>query len=226
MRSFGPDPAGLFASYSRSPSRLRVGQVCEGWRPARLRGGPDPEVVRPQRVGTGGMIGGRDCWLQPARWCARMRFGDRGDAMVVWCLLLAVLLLPLGGLSVDLWHGIAVQRQLQAAAEDAAAAGASGIDVAAYRQTGCVVLDSSKALALAQQDLADQAGLGQLAGTDIVVAPNGSEITVVLHEDVRLTLLMLVEGNRPLVVTATATSEPRGSISGDGCPAATGEEGP
>ena len=45
-----------------------------------------------------------------------------GDAIVVWCLLLALMLLPLGGLSIDLWHGIAVQRQLQSAAEDAALA--------------------------------------------------------------------------------------------------------
>ena len=61
--------------------------------------------------------------------------------MIVWCLLIAVMLLPLGGLSVDLWHGIEVQRHLQSAAEDAAVAGASGIDVVEYRQTGCIVLD-------------------------------------------------------------------------------------
>lgn len=145
--------------------------------------------------------------------------GERGDAMIVWCLLLAVLLLPLGGLSVDLWHGIAVQRQLQSAADGAAAAGASGIDISAYRETGCVVLDPSEAVSLAQENLSQQIGLGPLAGEQITVAPNGSEITVVLHEDVHLTLLTLVEGDRPLLVTATATSEPRGSVSGNGCPA-------
>ena len=151
---------------------------------------------------------------------ARDRGGgrDRGDAMVVWSLLLAILLLPLGGLSVDLWHGIAVQRQLQSAAEDAATAGASGIDIAVYRRSGCIVLDPAVAVPLAQANLASQAGLGSLASVDVEVAPAGNEITVVLRKDVHLTLLKLVEGDRPLVVTAEATSQPVGSVSGNGCP--------
>jgi Flp pilus assembly protein TadG len=166
------------------------------------------------------------CHLLARRWRghrgANMERGslrhERGEAMVVWCLLFAVLMLPLGGLSVDLWHGIAVQRQLQAAADDAATAGASGIDVQTYRQDGCLVLDVPQAVSLAEANLADQAGLGPLSATDVTVAPNGSEISVVLSKDVRLTLLTLVEGHRPLVVTAGATSEPRGSVPGDGCP--------
>jgi hypothetical protein len=143
---------------------------------------------------------------------------DRGDAMVVWCLLLALLLLPLGGLSIDLWHGIAVQRQLQSAAEDAATAGASGIDIAVYRRSGCIVLDPAVAVPLAQANLASQSGLGSLASVDVEVAPAGNEITVVLRKDVHLTLLKLVEGDRPLVVRAEATSQPIGSVSGNGCP--------
>ena len=143
---------------------------------------------------------------------------DRGDAMVVWCLLLAVLLLPLGGLSIDLWHGIAVQRQLQSAAEDAATAGASGINIAVYRRSGCILLDPAVAVPLAQANLASQAGLGDLASVDVQVAPAGNEITVVLRKDVHLTLLKLVEGDRPLVVAAEATSQPIGSVSGNGCP--------
>ena len=142
---------------------------------------------------------------------------ENGEAMVVWCLLLALLLLPLGGLSVDLWHGIAVQRELQSAAEDAASAGASGINVNEYRQSGCVVLDPTTAVALASANLASQAGLGPLVSTSINVAANNSAITVVLRKDVHLTLLRLVEGNRPLVVAAQATGEPAGSVSGTGC---------
>ena len=84
--------------------------------------------------------------------------------MVVWCLLMAAMLLPLSGISVDLWHGIEVQRQLQSAAEDAAAAGASGIDVAEYRQSGCIVLDPTVAVPLAQANIAMQTGLGPWRG--------------------------------------------------------------
>jgi Flp pilus assembly protein TadG len=137
--------------------------------------------------------------------------------MVVWCLLLAVMLLPLGGLSVDLWRGIAVQRQLQAAAEDAAIAGASGVDATVYRDTGCVVLDASLAVQLAQANLASQSGLGPLAGASFAVSPDGAGISVHLTQDVHLTLLSLVEGNRPLVVTATASSVPSGSVPKEGC---------
>ncbi len=141
---------------------------------------------------------------------------DRGDAMVVWCLLIAVMLLPLGGLSVDFWHCIEVQRQLQSAAEDAALAGASGVDVVEYRQTGCIVLDPVLAVPMAEANIASQ-GLGPIAGADIVVSPDRREMSVELTEDVRLTLLSWVEGRRPLVVVATATSGPEGSVPGSGC---------
>lgn len=137
---------------------------------------------------------------------------------MIWCVLLAAMLLPLGGLSVDLWHGIAVQRQLQAAAEDAALAGASGIDVQQYRSTGCIALDRAAAVTLAQANLAAQSELGPLAGATAQVSPNGQDISVSLRQDVHLTLLALVEGDRPLIVAATASSGPRGSVSGNGCP--------
>jgi Flp pilus assembly protein TadG len=137
--------------------------------------------------------------------------------MVVWCMLLAIMLLPLGGLSVDLWHGIEVQRQLQAAAEDAALAGSSGIDAQEYRDTGCIVLEPSSAVALAQANLAAQSGLGPLVAADFQVSVNNQEISVSLRKDVRLTLLSLVEGDKPLVVAATASSGPTGSVTGAGC---------
>jgi Putative Flp pilus-assembly TadE/G-like len=142
---------------------------------------------------------------------------ERGEAMVVWCLGLAILLLPLGGLSVDLWHGIAVQRQLQSAADDAADAGASGIDTGSYRQTGCLVLAPGLAEAMASENLALQVGLGPLRDETIAVSPNGQEITVVLTESVHLTLMALVEGGKTLTVTATATSRPEGSQPGAPC---------
>jgi Flp pilus assembly protein TadG len=137
--------------------------------------------------------------------------------MIVWCLLLALLLLPLGGLSIDLWRGIAVQRSLQSAAEDAAAAGSSGIDVQQYRATGCLLLDPTAAASLAQTNLASQSDLGSLAAVDIYVSPSGRQISVRLQEDVHLTLLSLVEGDRPLIVTATASSAPEGSVAGNRC---------
>jgi len=148
------------------------------------------------------------------------RAGERresGEAMVVWCLLLALTLLPLAGLSIDLWHGIAVQRQLQAAAEDAALAGASGVDVATYRSTGCILLDPSSSVALAQENLAQQ-DLGPSLSARFSLSTDGDQLFVQLREPVQLSLLSLVLGSRPLIVSAVAQSGPRGSLSGRGCP--------
>jgi Flp pilus assembly protein TadG len=142
---------------------------------------------------------------------------ERGDAMVVWCMLLALMFLPIGGISVDLWHGIEAQRQLEAAAEDAATAGSSGIDVGTYRVRGCLVLEPALATSLAYSNLAAQDGLGSLSGTSVEVSPDGKVITVRLQEKVRLTLLSLVEGLRPIVVTATASSGPKGSVPEGAC---------
>jgi Flp pilus assembly protein TadG len=144
-------------------------------------------------------------------------FDEKGEAMVVWCLLVALLLLVIGGLSIDLWRGIAVQRQLQSAAEDAALAGASGIDVGAYRATGCLRLAPGVAVGLAETNLAQQPGADTISAASVSVDDGGKTIRVVLKEDVHLTLLRLVEGNTPLVVTAAATSGPVGSLSGTGC---------
>jgi hypothetical protein len=65
--------------------------------------------------------------------------------------------------------------------------------------------------------LASQRDLGPLATVDVYVSPNNQQISVRLQEDVHLTLLSLVEGNRPLVVTATASSSAEGSVIGDRC---------
>ena len=105
----------------------------------------------------------------------------------------------------------------QSAAEDAATAGSSGIDVQQYRATGCLVLDPSTAAALAEANLASQHNLGPLATVDISVSPGDRQISVRLQEDVRLTLLSLVEGDRPLAVTAMASSAPVGSVIGSQC---------
>lgn len=133
---------------------------------------------------------------------------DRGEAMVVWCVLVAVLLLPIGGLSFDLWRGIAAQRSLQVAAEDAAVAGASAIDIARYRSQGCISLDPELAQEMARQNLLRQPVAGQLTGTYVTVSQDDLRLTVRLAEPVALTLLRLVKGNTAYTVMAEATSSP------------------
>jgi Flp pilus assembly protein TadG len=132
--------------------------------------------------------------------------------MIVWCLGLAILLLVVGGISLDLWHPLSEERALQSDASAAAAAGASGLDVAAYRANGQVVLDPGLAVSLAEQNLAQQPDPPTLsAPPTITVSPDGEQITVQLRENVHLTLLGIVDGNHPIPIVATGSAAPRAS---------------
>jgi Flp pilus assembly protein TadG len=136
---------------------------------------------------------------------SRAALRERGEATVVWCVGLAVLLLPLGGTSIDLWHGISVERTLQYAARAAAAAGASGIDESQYRQSGSIVLEPDRVRDLVAANLQRQSNLPT---STRVTALNvdGSEVTVQLRDSVPLTLLRILVSDRDLQLTATATA--------------------
>lgn len=138
---------------------------------------------------------------------SRWRPTERGDFNVLWALGMAIIVLFLGGMSTDLWHVVSEARTLDAAADSAAAAGASGIDVAVYNTNGTVVLDPNRATQLAAANLASQTGLPGNPNPQIVVAP--TDITVTLHGQVHLTLLQLFLGRRSINLTSTANASPR-----------------
>jgi Flp pilus assembly protein TadG len=122
---------------------------------------------------------------------------------------------------IDYWSTLSVDRNLQAIAQDAANAGASGIDVNAYRDSGVVQLDPATATSLAIADLRSQPQSelppAVLAGpctwsTSLAESPDcltidvtGSSITVVLHEEVA-SIVLEVAGHRGLPITVSATS--------------------
>ncbi|HUZ43534.1 MAG TPA: hypothetical protein VMU63_03965 [Acidimicrobiales bacterium] len=131
---------------------------------------------------------------------------ERGDALVIWCLGMALVLLPLGGVSLDLWHSISVERTLQSAASSAAAAGSSGVDQSVYRQTGSVTLDPGLAEALVSENLADQTALP--SGYQVSeLSVDGNSVTVQLKDSVGLTLLRLLVPGGTVHLTATAKAE-------------------
>jgi len=136
---------------------------------------------------------------------------ERGDAIVVFCVAMVLVILPLGGISLDLWHAVSDERALQSAADAAAAAGAGAINTAAYRvDPNDPILDPAQAMANALAILRDQSGLPGLSQPPTIIATSQG-ITVVLREHVQLTLLRLVAGNRTINITATAASSPRAS---------------
>ena len=133
--------------------------------------------------------------------------GEKGSA-VIWMMGLTALLLIFGGLSLDFWRALALQRELAAVADSAALAAASGIDEARYRQTGEVLLDPGRAQALGQASIADQDV--DLVRGDVVISEDGLQVDVVLVDVLELGLLgILVDQSEPLTVRAEATAIPR-----------------
>ena len=133
--------------------------------------------------------------------------GDRGS-MTIWMLGLSVLLLLFGGLAIDFWRALALQRELSAVADSAAIAAASGIDEVRYRESGEVVLDPERARAL---------GVASITGQEVDPAvvrgrtdSAGLSVSVVVVDAVELGLLgLLVDQTEPLTVRAEATASPR-----------------
>lgn len=133
-----------------------------------------------------------------------MNRSDRGS-ITVWMLGLSVLILLFGGLALDYWRALALQRQLSAVADSAAIAAASGIDEETYRANGDVLLDPDRARSLAQEAVAWQ---------DLVVIASDVEVgaatvTVTLTSALDLGLLgVFVDESEPFTVRASATASP------------------
>ena len=119
---------------------------------------------------------------------------------------LTVAVLFLGGLGVDLWRAIAVRREASAMADAAATAGANGLDESALRG-GRLQLDDPRVRELVARQLAQYPNAGRLDGESVTV--DGTQVTVVLRERVRFSLLGIFMPGEQFVVQATATAEPR-----------------
>ena len=132
---------------------------------------------------------------------------DRGS-VTIWMLVLSVLLLLFGGLAIDFWSALAVQRELAAVADSAAVAAASGIDEEHYRATGEVILDSTRAqlfgtASMTAQDL-------DPVSFEVATSVDGLSVNVVVVDVVELGLLgLFVDQTQPLTVRAEATASPR-----------------
>jgi hypothetical protein len=121
---------------------------------------------------------------------------------------LSVLLLLFGGLALDFWRGLALQRELAAVADSAAIAAASGIDEAYYRTTGEVILDATRSRALALTSVAGQDI--DLSSVSSTTSADLDSVTVIVIARLELGLLgVFVDESEPLTVRASATASPR-----------------
>jgi len=135
-----------------------------------------------------------------------MRSGDQGS-VTIWMLGLCFVLLAFGGLALDFWRGLALQRELAAIADSAALAAASGIDEEHYRSTGEVVLqpDRARALAFASIEFQSVEPEDEL----VVLDASGTSVTVEVGASLELGLLaLLVDDSEPLLVRASASAVP------------------
>ncbi len=136
-----------------------------------------------------------------------MRRSERGS-VTIWMLGLSVLLLLFGGLALDFWRGLALQRELAAVADSAAIAAASGIDEEYYRTTGEVILDANRSRALALTSVAGQDV--DLSSVSSTTSADLDSVTVIVIARLELGLLgVFVDESEPLAVRASATASPR-----------------
>lgn len=129
---------------------------------------------------------------------------DRGS-VTIWVLGLSMVLLLFGGLGLDYWRGLMLQRELAAVADSAAIAGASGIDEAFYRNTGEIMLDESMSVGLVNSAVSWQ-GI-DLVDIEVVVGTDLVEVTL-LAEFEPLLLGVFVGEEDPFVVRASASARP------------------
>lgn len=130
---------------------------------------------------------------------------ERGS-VTLWLLGVAMLLLPLGGLALDLGRAFSERRALAAAADAAALAGAGALDEGRYRADGTVVLDPTMAEARARRSL--DAQLDRAALRAVAVRADATSVTVVVTGEVDLTVLRLVRPDAPFTVRVSATARP------------------
>jgi len=133
-----------------------------------------------------------------------MRESDQGS-VTIWMLGLSILLLVFGGLALDYWRALALQRELAAVADSAAIAAASGIDEEVYRATGEVVLEETRARGLAESAVEWQ-GVELL---NLAVDVESTSVSVTLTGEVELGLLgVFIDQSEPMTVRGSATAVP------------------
>ncbi len=139
------------------------------------------------------------------RWTRDPR-GDDGT-IVLWLLGLCVILLFVGGLSLDLWRVLADRRALAGMADAASIAGATALDEVAFRSAGEVVLDPVAAEERALASIGAQVGRVALLAASAEATPE--QVSVVLEGSTELTLLrILAPGPTTIPLRVEAIARP------------------
>lgn len=131
---------------------------------------------------------------------------ERGS-VTVWVLGVCIAVLFMGGLSIDVWRAFTERRVLAGMADGAAVAGATALDVDAWRTSGVVQLLPDQAAGRAGAYLAGHPRWDAAITDSVLPAPDS--VTVTLQREVEFTLLrILLAEEEPFTVSVTATAIP------------------
>lgn len=131
---------------------------------------------------------------------------DRGS-VTFWVLGLSIMILVFGGLALDFWRVLAVQRQAGSIADAAVTAAASGLDEEHYRLTGEVLLDPSRAIELGAASVASQDV--EVISAVFEVAADGSAVSVEVIDEIEGGFVAFFTGDDgTLAVRVTSSAEP------------------
>lgn len=140
---------------------------------------------------------------------------DERGSFTLWVLGLCMILLMVGGVSIDLWRAFAARRSLAAMADAAAVAGASALDESAFRDSGAVQLQLTNesgggptAYDRANANLDAQSDRDEVVGRPDIQADE-ERIRVTLAGEIDFTLVRLFAGGDSFTINVTATAEPR-----------------
>lgn len=134
---------------------------------------------------------------------------DERGTITLWILGLCLMLFLLGGISLDLWRAFSDRRSLASAADAAAVAGGTALDVDVYRHDGVVQLLPALAKTRAEASLRDQ--LDTSALTDVGVIADTQTVTVTVHGTTHFSLLQLLPGAHDFSITVHASARPQAS---------------
>ena len=129
---------------------------------------------------------------------------DERGSVTLWILGLCMVVLAVGGISLDLWRAFSGFRELATVADAAAIAGASGVDTDQFRLDGTVQLDPAQAASLAVTVLGEEG----IDSSNYLVSPSPAAITVEVSGDIPFILLRLLVPDEGIRLTAAATSVP------------------
>ena len=143
----------------------------------------------------------------------RLHREEDGFSAPIMILVMAMMVLIIGGISIDLWRIIADHRDVTGLADGAAVAGATAVDVEAFEAdpTADPILDPGLAVQRVCQYMQTHADVSDcpspMLSIDIAADLTGIEVT--FQRDVELTLLRVVEvgGADPIRVGAASFVE-------------------